>query len=308
MQDQLCRLQEALLASDAVLIGAGAGLSASAGLTYSGERFDKHFEDFHLSYGIRDMYQGAFFPFDTPEEHWAYWSRLVLINRYETGISRVHQELLELVKEKDYFVLTTNVDHQFQHAGFDKSRLFYTQGDYGLFQCAESCHASTYDNEAVIRHMVSSQSHMRIPSCLIPCCPLCGQPMTINLRSDNRFVEDAGWHAAAGRYRDYLQAHGKSRILYLELGVGYNTPDIIKYSFWNLTGQNPSAMYASINTEPSQHPMEIARRSILINLDIGHALSALRPGVAQSPLSSGGTVINRPRNHLHHGGHPIPPF
>ena len=200
----------------------------------------------------------------------------MLINRYETGISRVHQDLLELVGEKDYFVLTTNVDHQFQLAGFDKSRLFYTQGDYGLFQCAESCHASTYDNEAVIRHMVASQSHMRIPSCLIPRCPACGKPMTMNLRSDNRFVEDAGWHAAAGRYRDFLHAHGKSRILYLELGVGYNTPGIIKYSFWNLTGQNPSAMYVCINTEPAQHPREIARQSILINMDIGHALSALR--------------------------------
>lgn len=282
MQKELYQLQEAISASDSVLIGAGAGFSASAGLTYSGERFEKHFEDFRLSYGIKDMYQGAFHRFDTPEEHWAYWSRLVLFNRYETGISRVHQKLRELVGEKDHFVLTTNVDHQFQIAGFDKSRLFYMQGDYGLFQCSEPCHPKTYDNETAIRQMVESQANMRIPSHLIPHCPLCGKPMSMNLRCDKRFVEDAGWHAAAGRYQDFLLTHGKSRILYLELGVGYNTPSIIKYPFWKMTGLNPSATYACVNTESVQHPMEIAGQSICINLDIGCVLSQLRRTVKQA--------------------------
>lgn len=282
MHEQLNRLKEALLASDSVLVGAGAGFSASAGLTYTGERFEKHFEDFRLSYGIKDMYQGAFYRFDTPEEHWAYWSRLVLFNRYETGICRVHQELRELVREKDHFVLTTNVDHQFQTAGFDKSRLFYTQGDYGLFQCSEPCHPTTYDNEITIRQMVASQTSMRIPSHLVPHCPLCGKPMAMNLRSDNRFVEDAGWHAAAGRYRDFLMTHRKSRILFLELGVGYNTPGIIKYPFWKMTAMNPSATYACINTESSQHPVEIAEQSIFINLDIGCVFILLRPSVAHA--------------------------
>ncbi len=198
------RLREALNTADAVVIGAGAGLSASAGLTYSGERFERLFGDFQAKYGIRDMYSGGFYPFETLEEYWAWWSRQIMANRYEKAPRPVYDWLLDLVRDKDYFVITTNVDHQFQLAGFDKERLFYTQGDYGLWQCSKPCHQATYDNESTVRRMASEQRDMKIPAALIPRCPRCGRPMVMNLRCDDAFVQDADWYAAARRYEDFL--------------------------------------------------------------------------------------------------------
>ncbi|MBP3704958.1 MAG: Sir2 silent information regulator family NAD-dependent deacetylase, partial [Clostridia bacterium] len=203
--DNFARLREALRTAEAVVIGAGAGLSTSAGFTYSGERFERYFSDFIEKYGFTDMYSGGFHRFETPEEHWAYWSRYIFCNRYMDPPKPVYNELLSLVRDKEYFVITTNVDHCFQKAGFDKERLFYTQGDYGLFQCSVPCHHDTYDNEAVIREMVERQKDMRVPTELLPRCPECGKPMTMNLRSDDRFVEDAGWCIACGRYEDFIK-------------------------------------------------------------------------------------------------------
>ena len=245
--EQLGRLKVVLQDCDAVVIGAGSGLSTAAGFTYTGERFEQHFSDFAQKYGIRDMYSGGFYPFATPEEHWAYWSRYIYINRYQDAPKPVYEDLLNLVRDKDYFVITTNVDHCFQKAGFDKKRLFYTQGDYGLFQCSEPCCQETFDNEAVIREMVKRQKDMKIPSELLPVCPHCGKPMTMNLRSDDTFVEDEGWHRAAERYEDFLRTRTGGKILFLELGVGYNTPVIIKYPFWQMTAKNPEATYACLN-------------------------------------------------------------
>lgn len=269
---QLDRLNTALDTADAVVIGAGAGLSASAGFVYTGERFDRYFSDFAQKYGFRDMYSGGFYPYGTPEEYWAYWSRYIMVNRYMDPPRPVYQNLLELVRGRDYFVLTTNVDHCFQKAGFDKKRLFYTQGDYGLWQCSKPCHQETYDNEAVVRQMWAEQRDMRVPSELIPRCPRCGRPMTMNLRSDDTFVEDAGWHSAAGRYSDFLRRHQNTAVLFLELGVGCNTPVIIKYPFWRMTAANPKATYACINLGEAVCPQEIEQRSIRIEHDIGAAL------------------------------------
>ena len=269
---QIPKLKTALDEADAVVIGAGAGLSTSAGFTYDGERFHKYFADFEAKYGFHDMYSGGFYPYDTPEEHWAYWSRYILINRYTDAPKPIYEELFRLVKHKDYFVITTNVDHCFQKAGFDKKRLFYTQGDYGLFQCSEPCCQETWDNEAIIRRMVTEQKNMKIPSALIPICPHCGKPMTMNLRSDDRFVEDEGWHAAAERYANFLRTREGQKILFLELGVGYNTPVIIKYPFWQMTAKNPRATYACVNQGKFFCPDEIADRSICINGDIGEVL------------------------------------
>ena len=271
---QIDRLKQVLGTADAVLIGAGAGLSASAGLTYGGERFERYFGDFHQRYGITDMYSGGFYPYDTLEEYWAWWSRHIFYNRYADAPVPVYQVLLSLVKNKDYFVLTTNVDHQFQKAGFDKQRLFYTQGDYGLWQCSKACHNKTYDNEASVRRMVDQQQDMKIPSELIPRCPICGAPMTMNLRCDDTFVQDEGWYAAAERYSDFVKQHRSGKILYLELGVGNNTPAIIKYPFWRMTLQNPNAIYASINLENMMIP-QIENQSILINMDIASAVKRL---------------------------------
>ena len=235
------RLKKALSEADAVIVGAGAGLSTSAGFTYSGERFREYFSDFASKYGFTDMYSGGFYPYPTLEEYWAYWSRYIWINRYQGEPKPVYDELFGLVKEKDYFVLTTNVDHCFQKAGFDKKRLFYTQGDYGLLQCPEPCCPETFDNEEIIRQMVEAQGYRitadhtllvpadtvlqtSIPSELVPKCPHCGRPLTMNLRCDDSFVEDEGWHRAAERYSDFLRRHEGQRIVFLELGVGGNTP------------------------------------------------------------------------------------
>lgn len=269
------KLRAALDEADALVIGAGAGLSTSAGFTYDGERFRKYFADFEAKYGFHDMYSGGFYPYATPEEHWAYWSRYILINRYTDAPKPVYENLLRLVRDKDYFVITTNVDHCFQKAGFDKKRLFYTQGDYGLFQCSEPCCRETWDNEAVIRQMVAEQKDMKIPSALVPRCPHCGKPLTMNLRADDSFVEDEGWHEAAGRYANFLRTREGQKILFLELGVGYNTPVIIKYPFWQMTAKNPRATYACINRGEVFCPAEIADRAVCIDGDIGDILARI---------------------------------
>lgn len=273
--EQIEQVRRALHEADAVLIGAGAGLSTSAGLTYSGPRFQEHFGDFIQKYKIQDMYSGGFYPFETLEEHWAWWSRQIMINRYEKAPKPVYDELLKLVHDRDYFVLTTNVDHQFQLAGFDKERLFYTQGDYGLWQCSEPCCQKTWDNEETVRRMVAEQRDMRVPTELVPHCPVCGRPMTMNLRCDSTFVQDEGWYAAAGRYQDFLRRHERMRMVYLELGVGGNTPVIIKYPFWKMTYQNSNAFYVCINLSESCCPKEIQTKAVCINRDVGTVLHEL---------------------------------
>ena len=275
------RLKAALQDCDAVVIGAGSGLSTAAGFTYTGERFEQHFSDFAQKYGIQDMYSGGFYPFPTQEAFWAYWSRYIYINRYQDAPKPVYDDLLKLVQDKDYFVITTNVDHCFQKAGFDKKRLFYTQGDYGLFQCSEPCCQETFDNEAVIREMVKRQENMKIPTELLPTCPHCGKPLTMNLRCDDTFVEDEGWHRAAERYENFLRTRAGQKILFLELGVGYNTPVIIKYPFWQMTAKNPNAIYACINQGQAVCPQEIEQRSICMNADIGQVLQSLSDAAIQ---------------------------
>ena len=273
--DKITQLAEKISSADAVIIGAGAGLSTSAGFTYSGERFDKYFTDFKEKYGFTDMYYGGFYPYKTLEEYWAYWSRYIYINRYTDAPKPVYADLLRLVKDKDYFVITTNVDHQFQKAGFDKKRLFYTQGDYGLFQCSKPCCNKTYDNESLVKEMIKRQKDMKIPTELIPKCPVCGATMTMNLRADDTFVQDEGWYTASERYSDFLRRHKNLNVLYLELGVGSNTPVIIKYPFWKMTAENKNAFYACINFGEAVCPEQIKKQSICLNCDIGEVLDKL---------------------------------
>ena len=269
---EIDRLKNEIETADAIVIGAGAGLSTAAGFTYSGERFEKYFSDFIEKYQFRDMYSGGFYPFESLEEHWAYWSRYIYINHYMDVDYGTYKGLFKLVKDKDYFVLTTNVDHQFQKAGFDKHRLFYTQGDYGLFQCSQLCCQETYDNEACIQDMLKTQKNMRIPTELIPHCPKCGKPMTMNLRADDTFVQDKGWYRAAERYEEFLRRHKNLHILFLELGVGYNTPAIIKYSFWQMTAKNSKAVYACVNFGEAFCPKQIQSQAICRNIDIHNVL------------------------------------
>ena len=285
MREAIEQLKQIISEAETVVIGAGSGLSTSAGFTYSGERFEKYFSDFAAKYGFQDMYSGGFAPFASLEERWAYWSRYIMINRYMDPPKPVYNNILSLVRNKDYFVLTTNVDHCFQKAGFDKKRLFYTQGDYGLFQCSEPCHQKTYDNEKQIRAMWEFRDEMKIPSELVPHCPVCGKPMSMNLRADDTFVTDEGWDQAANRYQTFLQSRnitsrsgqqeGTGNVLFLELGVGRNTPGIIKYPFWQMTAKNPNAQYACINFGEALAPYEIEKRSLCIDDDIGGVLQEL---------------------------------
>lgn len=317
LQDQIQQLASALNETDAVVIGAGAGLSTSAGLTYAGPRFRQWFGDFIDRYGFTDMYTGGFYPFDTLEEHWAYWSRHIYCNRYDLRPPRAYTDLLALVRGRDYFVLTTNVDHQFQLAGFDKQRLFYTQGDYGLWQCSEPCHQATYDNGPQVRAMLQAQGYvegpggalvlpagtlprMEIPSDLVPRCPRCGKPMSMNLRADATFVEDEGWHAAAARWSDFQRRHQNMRVLYLELGVGWNTPGIIKLPFWQAAARNPRATYACINQGEAVAPADIERQAVLIDADIAEVLAEVGASLGESGASLGsrgqfGLIEARPR-------------
>ena len=294
MTKEIIELKHALDSADSILIGAGAGLSTSAGFTYSGERFKKYFADFEKKYGFHDMYSGGFTAFESLEENWAYWSRQIYLNRFVKAPLPVYEKLFELVKDKNYFVLTTNVDHCFQKAGFDKERLFYTQGDYGLWQCSEPCHKKTYDNQLFVEKMVREQGFviqddgslelpengfegikMTVPSELVPRCPVCGKPMTMNLRCDDTFVEDEGWTKAAGRYEVFLNKNKDGRIVFLELGVGGNTPGIIKYPFWNMTYANPQATYICINKGEAAVPREIEKQSLCVNGDIWEICSNL---------------------------------
>ena len=268
------RLKNEIQTADAIVIGAGAGLSTAAGFTYSGERFYKFFSDFADKFGITDMYSGGFYPFPDDETFWAWWSRHIYCNRYMDADNGTYKALFELVKDRNYFVITTNVDHQFQKAGFDKERLFYTQGDYGLFQCSIPCHNKTYDNKELVLDMIEFQNDMKIPTGLIPKCPVCGEPMTMNLRSDDTFVEDEGWHEAAARYENFLRTR-KGKVLFLELGVGYNTPVIIKYPFWSMTAKNANAAYVCMSRSHADCPDELRGRSICLNGDTTQFVEAL---------------------------------
>lgn len=289
--DSIARLEHEIETADAVVIGAGAGLSTSAGLTYSGERFDRYFSDFRAKYGIQDIYSGGFFPFPDEETRWAWWARHIYYNRYVDAPKPVYQNLLTLMDGKNYFVITTNVDHQFQRAGFDKGRLFYTQGDYGLFQSVNPEIRRTWDNEEWVMQAMAVQGFvkgadgifqipqkgvaMRIPAALIPKCPFDGSDVTMNLRSDDTFVEDEGWHRASAAYADFLRRYEMNHVLFLEIGVGANTPVIIKYPFWVMTAENPGAIYVCMNYDEAFFPKQIEKQSLCIDGDAGEIFDLL---------------------------------
>ena len=292
-EEQIAKLKKALTSEESIVIGAGAGLSTSAGFTYSGERFNKYFFDFAGEYGISDMYSGGFYPFPDAETRWGWWARLIHFNRCVDAPKPVYKELLSLVKDKDYFVITTNVDHQFQKAGFDKKKLFYIQGDYGLFQSVNPEIRKTYNNEEWVMKAIKAEGFvkdengiftvpksgkisMAIPTELIPTCPDDGSAMTTNLRVDYSFVEDDGWHKANEAYNEFIRSHKDAKTLYLELGVGANTPVIIKYPFWQFVKSNENAAYACINYGEAFCPEAIEDRSICIDGDIGNVVELLK--------------------------------
>lgn len=268
-------IRETLQQAQAIVIGAGAGLSAAAGLTYGGERFRRYFGDFIRKYGMTDMYSAGFYPFETQEEKWAYWSRHIYYNRYDQAAGKTYLDLYRLVRDQPYFVLTTNVDHQFWLAGFDNRRIFAIQGDYGLFQCAGACHKTLYDNEAQVREMIARQNDCRIPTELVPKCPVCGGEMEVNLRCDGNFLEDGAWERASVRYREFLRENMGRRVVFLELGVGMNTPGIIKFPFWQMAARWPQAFYICVNLDQAWAPEEIRDRSLCLNGDLSRILEKL---------------------------------
>ena len=290
-EEAIQKLRGEIAEADAVVIGAGAGLSTSAGFIYNGERFYRYFSDFAARFGIRDMYAGGFYPYPDAETRWAFWARNIYVNRYMDPPKPVYQDLYQLVKDKDYFVITTNVDHCFQKAGFDKKRLFYTQGDYGLFQSVDPSNRRTFDNEAWVMQAMESQGFvkntegifempaggvsMKIPTGCIPKHPDDGTEVTMNLRADDTFVEDEGWHAASAAYSDFLRRHEGLYVLFLEIGVGGNTPVIIKYPFWQMTNDNKNASYACLNYNEAVCPQQIEERAIVIGGDSGSVIKQL---------------------------------
>ena len=269
------KLKEEIENSEYILIGAGAGLSTSAGFLYDGKRFEDNFKDYIKKYGFTDMYSAGFYNFPTLEEYWAYFSLYVYINRYDIEENETYLNLYNIVKNKNYFVITTNVDGRFADSKFDKDKIFAVQGDFSLFQCSKPCRQKTFYNEKYIREMIKYKKEMKIPTELIPKCPYCGRNMSMNLRADDTFVQDKNWHNQKSKYEEFLKISNDSKILFLELGVGFNTPSIIKYNFWRMTLNNKKSVYASINLGECYSASDIEERSICIDADISEVLKKL---------------------------------
>ena len=269
------RAAELLRGAERVVIGGGAGLSSAAGLAYSGGRFAENFADFAVKYGMTDMYSAGFYPFETQEEKWAYWSRHIALNRWEPPAQPLYRKLFALVKDKEYFVLTTNVDGQFEKAGFLPERTFAVQGDYGLIQCAKGCHDKLYDDRALVSRMVAEQRDCRIPSALVPVCPVCGGPMEVHVRKDGYFVQDKAWYEAADRYENFIAGAAGRRTVLLELGVGYNTPTIIRIPFERLTYREADAVLVRMNRDYPEPLAENRSKTLSFGEDMGKALADL---------------------------------
>lgn len=277
-EEQIERAFALIKEADILLIGAGAGASAAAGLTYGGKRFTDNFGEFIEKYGsmhMTDMYAAGFYPFPTQEAKWGYWSKHSMINRFLPPALPLYTQLYEIARQKDYFVLTTNVDHQFHKAGFQADRIFATQGDYGNIQCEKGCHPEIYDAEDLFRQMDQARRDCLIPSYMVPKCPVCGGNMTMHLRCDQYFVENENWHEAAGRYSGFLERmRGKKGVL-LELGVGFNTPAIIRFPFEKMIRENKMLSLIRLNMDEAVVPESFGSRAIGIGGDMAEAVSDL---------------------------------
>ena len=280
-EKQIKDAAEAIKEAEYVLIGAGAGLSAAAGLTYSGKRFTDNFSEFIKKYGMTDMYSAGFYPFPSEEAKWGYWSKHVYVDRIKPQALPLYQKLKELLKEKNYFVITTNVDHQFYKADFGENKIFATQGDYGLIQCMRGCHSKTYDNIEMINQMHKARKDCLIPSGMVPKCPVCNGPMSMNLRCDQNFVEDDAWHAAESRFEAFLDKCQSKKTVLLELGIGFNTPTIIRFPFEKLTREKENIMLVRLNLKEAIVPESFGRRAIGINADMDRSVIDILDVVSQ---------------------------
>ena len=275
-EEQIEQAADMVKEADAVLIGAGAGLSTAAGLNYGGKRFKNNFGEFIDKYGsmyMKDMYSAGFYPFPTEEAKWGYWSKHSYINRIEPEGLPLYKKVYEMIKDKEHFVLTTNVDHQFFKAGFADEDIFATQGDYGLIQCEKGCHNKTYNAINMFKQMNQARKECLVPSYMVPKCPVCGGTMAMNLRCDQYFVEDEHWHEAAKRYGEFLEICTGKKIVLLELGVGFNTPTIIRFPFEKMMREYKEWTFVRLNIDEAVIPEGLGNRCIGINEDMVKSVS-----------------------------------
>ena len=187
-------------------------------------------------YGFTDLYSSSFYDFETEEEKWAYFAKHIYFACTGMEGTKLYKNIYEAIKDKEYFVITTNVDDQFYKSGFDKNKIFRVQGSYRYIQCSKACHDKLYDDTEMVKDMIkATDKELKIPSSLVPICPVCFEYMEPNLRKDEYFVEDENWHKQSMAYRDFLERNKDKKLLLLEFGVGFNTPGIIRYPFEKLT-------------------------------------------------------------------------
>ncbi|MCM3651379.1 Sir2 silent information regulator family NAD-dependent deacetylase [Metabacillus litoralis] len=274
-QTRVDKAKQAIEGADFILLGGGAGLSAAAGIVYSGKRFTENFAPFIEKYGLTDMYLSGFYPFRTQEERWSYWAKHISLNRYEAGATKLYMDLFNLVKDKKYFVISTNVESQFVKAGFPSEKVFEIQGNYGYHQCAKGCHDKLYDNELLVKEMVEKTVDCKIPSELVPKCPVCGGEMDPNLRINHYFVQDERWYELNKSYNDFLQDSEGKKIIYIELGVGFNTPGIIRYPFEKMTYYNKNARLIRLNKDHPEGLEENIDKTIAFTEEMQAVVSAI---------------------------------
>lgn len=269
------KIKELIKNADAILIGAGAGLSSSAGIDYSKYSFSKNFPELVKAYGMTDMYTSSFYDFDSEEERWSYWAKHINYSFIAPPPLKTYKELYELVKNKNYFVITTNVDGQFEKSGFDKTRVFEVQGSYGKMQCSVGCHNRVYDNTKLVKKMLECKDNLKIDKELIPKCPVCGKNMEINIRKDSFFIEDDNWHYLNDNYEKFIKNNIDKKMILIELGVGFNTPGIIRYPFDQLAYKYDNVTLIRINNKYPEILLKSKGKSISIAEDCTEAIKML---------------------------------
>ena len=262
--------------ADYILIGGGAGLSTAAGLDYSGKRFEDNFGEFIEKYHFTDMYTAGFYDFNTEEEKWAFWAKHMYLNDIGIGATKLYKDVLNLVKDKKYFVITTNVDDQFYKAGFDKEKVFAMQGSFKYIQCSKACHNKLYDATDLVKEMINKTKDCKIPTELVPVCPVCGEKMEVNVRIDANFVQDENWYKQDKRYGEFLDKSQDKNLLLLEIGVGFNTPGIIRFPFEQMVYDNVNTHLVRINKDYAFASKEIEDKTILFNEDTNKIVEDLK--------------------------------
>lgn len=280
-EEQIMQAADMIQKADYVLMGAGAGLSTAAGAVYGGTWFEKNFKEFKEKYGngpyMQDMYSAGFHPYPDEESFWGYWSKQAILGGIDLDVTPLYKDILKLLKDKRIFCLSTNADGQFQKAGYKEEQIFCTQGDYFHIQCQKACHQRTYNAVKLFKQMDQARKNCQIPTYMVPKCPICGGPMTMNLRCDQYFVQDEAWYQAEKRFGDFLNEALKSQknLLLLELGVGFNTPTIIRFPFEKLVKENKQVNLIRLNLNEAVIPESIEQQAVGINKDIKQTIKDL---------------------------------